>query len=367
MTADVEVSADVDAAGTGGAGLDRLVVLRSARLQVSTRVHARAVVVTVALVILALGMFCWSLAVGDFPIALGDVLASLVGRGSDDTDFIVRDLRLPRALTAVLVGAALGMAGSVFQRLARNPLATPDVIGINAGATVAAVYVLLILHGTNLQVTLAALAGGIGTAVAVYLLAYRRGIGGYRLVVIGVGLSAVLTAMTAYLLTRAEVLDAQRAMVWITGSLNGRSWDHVRPVTIALALLVPVTLLLTRHLRALELGDELARGLGLRVEASRAGLLLCATALASVATASAGPIGFVALVAPQVGRRLVGGRSLGLLPAAAFGSLLLVTADLVGRRIAAPTELPVGVITSIVGAPYLLYLLTRANRIGSGG
>jgi iron complex transport system permease protein len=352
--------------GSGG-GLDRLVVLRIPRLDVSTRVHLRAVVVTVVLAGLAFATFCWSLAVGDFPVPLRDVLATIAGRGDAESEFIVRSLRMPRALTGLLVGAALGLAGSVFQRIARNPLATPDVIGINAGAATAAVFVLVILHGSGLQVTGGALVGGLGTGLAVYLLAYRRGVGGYRLVLIGVGITAALQSITSYLLTRAHVLEAQRAVAWITGSLNGRSWDHVRPVAVALAVLVPITILLTRQLRALELGDDLAQGLGVRVELARGGLLLCAAALASVATAAAGPVGFVGLVAPQVGRRLVGGRSLGLLPAAAFGALLLVTSDVVGRRIAAPTELPVGVVTAILGAPYLLFLIARANRIGSGG
>jgi iron complex transport system permease protein len=205
------------------------------------------------------------------------------------------------------------------------------------------------------------------TAAVIYLIAYKRGVTGYRLVLVGIGITAVLSSITSYLLTRAEIFDAQRATVWLTGSLNGRGWEHVRPVSVALLVLVPVALALARHLRMLELGDDAAKGLGTRVEWSRGALVLVATALAALATASAGPIGFVALVAPQIARRLVGGRSLGLLPAAASGALLLVASDLVGRRVFAPTELPVGIITAILGAPYLLFLLARANRVGAGG
>lgn len=346
---------------------DRLVVVRSSSLGWSTRVHARAVAVTLTVAIITFAVFAWSLAVGDFPIPISDVLATLAGGGNEDSVFIVRTLRLPRGLTAVLVGAAFGLSGAIFQRLARNPLASPDIIGVNAGAAAAAVFVIVILKGTSTQVTLGALAGSTVTALGIYALAYKRGVNGYRLVLVGIGVTAMLGSVTSYLLTRAEIFDAQRATVWLTGSLNGRGWEHVRPVSLALVLLLPVTLGLARQLRILELGDDAAKGLGTRVERSRGALLLGATALAAVGTASAGPVGFVALVSPQIARRLVGGRSLALVPAAACGALLLVASDLVGRRIFAPTELPVGIITAIIGAPYLLYLLARANKIGSGG
>lgn len=322
---------------------------------------------TVSLGAVTFGVFAWSLAVGDFPVPLGDVLAALVGAGSDDAAFIVGTLRMPRGLTAVLVGAAFGLSGAIFQRIARNPLASPDIIGINAGAAVAAVFVIVVLGGTSTDVTVGALVGSTITALAIYLLAYRKGVTGYRLVLVGIGITAMLGSVTSYLLTRAEILDVQRATVWLTGSLNGRGWEHVRPVTIALVVLVPAAAGLARHLRVLELGDDTARGLGVRIEASRGALLLTGVALAAVSTASAGPVAFVALVAPQIARRLTDERTLALFPAAACGALLLVSADLLSRRLFAPTELPVGVFTAILGAPYLLYLLARSNRIGSGG
>ncbi|HEV7759732.1 MAG TPA: iron chelate uptake ABC transporter family permease subunit [Acidimicrobiales bacterium] len=333
----------------------------------STRVHARAVAVTVVVLALAFGVFCWSLSVGDFPIALSDVLSSLVGAGHPDTDFVVRTLRLPRGLTALLVGAGFGLSGAIFQRLTRNPLASPDIIGVNAGAAAAGVLAIVVWHAQPGDVTLTALAGGLVSAVAIYVLAYKQGVTGYRLVLVGIGITAMLGSVTSYLLTRAEIFDAQRATVWLTGSLNGRSWDHVRPMAWALAVLLPVAAGLARQLRLLELGDDAARGLGSRVEAARGALLLTGVGLAAIATASAGPIGFVALVSPQIARRLVGPQSVGLLPAAACGALLLVASDLVGRRIFAPTELPVGIVTAVLGAPYLLFLLARANKIGSGG
>jgi iron complex transport system permease protein len=346
---------------------DGLVVLRLRRLGWSTRVHARAVWVTGVVLAVAFGVFAWSLTIGDFPIPLSDVLATLAGGGSEDSAFIVRTLRLPRGLTGLLVGAGFGLSGAIFQRLARNPLASPDIIGVNAGAAVAAVFVIVVWRGTSLQVTFGALAGATLTGVAVYLLAYKRGVTGYRLVLVGIGVTFALGSVTQYLITRAEIYDAQRAAVWMTGSLNGRGWEHVRPISLTLAALIPVTIALARQLRMLELGDEAAIGLGARVELARGALLLTGVALAALGTASAGPVAFVALVSPQIARRLVGGRSLGLLPGAACGALLLVASDLVGRRIFAPAELPVGVITAILGAPYLLFLLARANRIGAGG
>jgi iron complex transport system permease protein len=344
-----------------------LVSLRLPRLGLSTRVHVRAVGVTLAVAGLAFAVFCWSLTVGDFPVPLADVLATLLGGGSDDSAFIVRTLRLPRGLTALLVGAGFGLSGAIFQRLARNPLASPDIIGVNAGAAAAAVFVIVILKGSAVQVTTGALAGSLLTALLVYLLAYSRGVTGYRLVLVGIGLTAVLGASTNYLFTRAEIFDAQRAMIWLTGSLNGRGWDHVRHMTIALAVLVPVAIALARQLRMLELGDDAAKGLGTRVDRARLALVVVGVGLAAVGTASAGPIGFVALVSPQIARRLVGARSLALVPSAACGALLLVASDLVARRLFAPTELPVGILTAVLGAPYLLYLLARANSIGSGG
>lgn len=309
-----------------------------------------------------------ALAVGDYPIPLGDVLAALAGAPTPGrTGYVVTGLRLPRALGAVAVGACFGLAGALFQRLARNALASPDVIGVNAGAAVAAVVVIVVLDGGPAAIVVGALAGGLGAAAAIYLLAYRSGVTGYRLILVGIGITAMLTAATTYLLTVAEVYTAERAAVWLAGSLAGRSWPHVLPVLGALALLVPVALGLARALRALELGDDLATALGVRAERARAALLLTGVGLAAVATAAAGPIAFVALVAPQIARRLVGGRGLALLPAAACGALLLGAADLLARRLFAPVELPVGVLTAVLGGPVLLVLLARANRVGVAG
>ena len=346
---------------------DRMVTVRTRSFGITARVHVRAVAVTTMLSAAALAVFVWSLTIGDFPIGLADVIATLRGTGTSEHEFIVRTLRLPRGLTGLAVGAAFGLSGAIFQRLANNQLASPDIIGVNAGAAVAAVFAIVVVHASGPAVTAAALVGATVTAIATYLLAYRRGVTGYRLILVGIGVAAVLNALVQYFLTRAEIYDAQQAVVWLTGSLNGRSWDDLRPIAVTLAVVTPIVIVVARQLRALELGDDAARGLGVRVERSRAVLLLAGVALAAVATAAAGPIGFVALIAPQITRQLVGGRSLGLLPAAAGGALLVVAADLVARRIFAPTELPVGVVTAVLGAPYLLYLIARSSRGLTGG
>jgi iron complex transport system permease protein len=328
--------------------------------------RARAVAVAAVLAMAAGGVFAFSVSVGEFPIPLAEVVPAIFGFGSPDSQFIVRTLRLPRALTAVLVGGAFGFSGAIFQSLARNPLASPDIIGITSGASAAAVFIIVVLGGGGLMVSIGALGGGLLTAAAIYFLAYRRGITSYRLVLVGIGVGSVLSSVTSYLLTRAEIWDVQRATVWLTGSLNGRGWEHVRPVGAAMLFLVPAVLALVRPLRTLQLGDEAAKGLGVQVERSRRYLIIVAVAFAAVATSSAGPVAFVAFVAPPIARRLCRS-SLTLIPASLAGALLLLASDVVGRRAFAPTEIPVGIITAIVGAPYLLWLLARANKVGKGG
>ncbi|MGL5819279.1 MAG: FecCD family ABC transporter permease [Phycicoccus sp.] len=330
----------------------------------------RALVVGCGLGVAAATLFVVSLAVGDFPVPIGDVLAALSGSATSDARFIVLELRLPRALTAVAVGVAFGLSGAVLQALARNPLASPDIIGITAGASTAAV--LVITSGSILgigvlspfAVPASALAGGLLTAAVVHRLARRAGsVSPYRLVLVGIGIGAMSTSATSYLLTRAEITEAARATVWLTGSLNGRTWTDAWPAAAAAAVLLPLTVGLARPLRALQLGEQTAAGLGVPVERTRRLLVLVSVAAASVATAAAGPVAFVAFVAAPVAQRLVGA-PLTLVPAALVGAVVVLGSDLVARLLFAPTELPVGVVTGVVGAPYLLWLLARAQRTG---
>jgi iron complex transport system permease protein len=337
-------------------------LLRRAR----TTGRARGVAVGLVLVVLGFGAFCVSVSLGNFPIPLRDVVPALFGFGDPQTDFIVRELRLPRAVLAVLVGIAFATSGAIFQSLAHNPLASPDIIGITAGASATAVVVIVVLHGSGPMLSVGAFVGALTAAAAIYLLAYKRGVSAYRLVLVGIGVAALLGSFTAYLLTTARIGEVQRASVWLTGSLNGRGWEYVEPLAWSLAVLVPLALALVPALRVLQLGDDTAKGLGLRVEAYRAALVLVGVGLAAVATAAAGPIAFVAFVCPPIARRLVDA-PLTVVPAALVGAVLVLGSDLIGRTATGAIEMPVGIITGIIGAPYLLYLLARANRIGRGG
>jgi iron complex transport system permease protein len=344
------------------------VVVRAERVGVAVRVAPRALFVGLVLTVLAAGGLVLGVAEGTFDVPVGEVVATLLGGGDSSAQFIVLDLRLPRALTAVLVGLALGMSGAIFQDLSRNALVSPDVVGVTAGAGLTAVAV-IVLGGSSATVPLAALAGAAATAAALYALAWRGGLQGTRLVLIGIGLTAMLAAATNYLLTRGELTDVQRATVWLVGSVYNRGWEHVVPLAISLVVLVPAALLLTRGLEALQLGDDVARMLGVRVERTRALLVLVAVALAAGAVAAAGPVGFVAFIAPHLVRRLVPGAGPGtVLPLAGLaGAALVVVCDTGARLVLAPTELPVGILTTVLAAPYFLVLLQRANRLGATG
>jgi iron-siderophore transport system permease protein len=336
--------------------------------RVSLRVRPRPIAVSLT----GLGVLTLLVAVsvgrGEFPIGIGDVLATLLG--DPQNRFVVVELRLPRALTGALVGAALGLSGAIAQAIARNPLASPDILGVTSGASVAVVAVIITGGGAGgvsglvatLGVPLAGLAGGLTAGLGVYLLAWRRGMDGYRLVLVGIGVTGVAANVKWWLLTVGDVDQASRAMVWITGSLNARGWEHVRPVALTLALLIPLALVGAHALEALRLGDDSARGLGARVDLDRSLLILAAIALASIATASAGPVEFVALAAPQIALRLCGSVRPPLVGSLVIGAVLTVGADLVARTAFGAVELPVGVVTAVLGAPFLIYLLVRSRR-----
>ncbi|MBN9737164.1 MULTISPECIES: iron chelate uptake ABC transporter family permease subunit [unclassified Pseudonocardia] len=334
---------------------------------VSARVGVRGLLLGAAVWPAAVAVALWATTVGEYPMPLATVLDTLAGNGTLLTYDVVVNHRLPRAITGVLVGAAFGIAGALFQRIARNPLVSPDVIGINAGASAGAIVMIIGFGASAAWVTGGALAGAGVAAVAVYTIAYRNGFSGYRLVLVGIGVAAILSAAATFLLGRADVNAAHQAAIWLVGSLSGRSWPDVVPVALGLCLLLPPVLGLTRRLQVLELGDDLARSLSPRIGRARAVLLACAVGLSAVATASAGPVGFVALVAPQIVRRVLAERSPGLLASAGTGALVVVAADLVARTAFLPRELPVGVLTALVGAPVLIALLVRSNRIGASG
>jgi ABC-type enterobactin transport system permease subunit len=330
---------------------------------VSGRLRWRHLVVPVATSAVLVLLSAVSLGRGDFPIGIPDVLRTLVGLGKGAQGFIILELRAPRIVVGLLVGLALGIAGALFQTFARNPLASPDTLGITMGASVGAVGAIVLSGGAlgALGIPLAALLGALGTGVLLFLLTWRAGIDGYRLVLVGIALWSFGTALVDWLLTNAEIYDAASAYVWITGSLNARTWDHALPLAVALAVLLPLALALSRVLRILQVGDDTARGLGVRLQSAQAATVLVAVGCVAFAVSAAGPITFVALVVPQIAVRLTGGSRPPLLASGLLGAVLVVGADLVTRTLL-PAALPVGILTAVLGAPYLLWLLVRGRR-----
>ncbi|MBF6542149.1 FecCD family ABC transporter permease [Nocardia brasiliensis] len=338
---------------------------------VSLVLRPAMVLIVVALAAAMLVLFCLDIATGDSHIPLGRVLDVLSGGGTRSQRFIVLDSRLPRALTALVVGAALGLSGAITQSILHNPLAAPDMLGITTGASLGAVTVIVGAGGTGLAATigapLAALAGGLLTAAAIYLLAWGRsatgdqGVTGLRLVLVGVGLNAVLLAGISWLITRATLQDAQLVQLWLNGSLNNADRSRLLPAAFALAVVVLVALGSARTLAALRLGTDTTRSLGVRIQTQQAILIGAAVVSSSVATAAVGPVAFVALAAPQIARRLLRTPGEPLIGSALVGAILVVGADIASRSVF-PADLPVGIVTAGLGGPFLLYLLVRMNR-----
>jgi iron complex transport system permease protein len=309
-------------------------------------------------------VFCLSLMVGRTFHPPADVLAVVLGQDVPGASFTVGRLRLPRAVLAVLAGACFGLGGVTFQTMLRNPLASPDIIGISSGASAAAAFGIVILGLSGLAVSLLAIVSGLLVALVIYLLSYRGGVVGTRLILVGIGIAAMLTSLTDWVLSKAGQWDLQEALRWLTGSLNNSSWEQALPVLAALVVLGPVLLGRGGELRTTQLGDDAAQALGVRVGRTRLIVVVAAVGLIAFATAASGPIAFVAFLSGPIAARIVGPGSSPLLPAAAVGALLVLVADLVGQ-FATGTRYPVGVVTGVLGAPYLLYLIIRVNRRGS--
>ncbi|MET7655058.1 MULTISPECIES: iron chelate uptake ABC transporter family permease subunit [unclassified Streptomyces] len=330
----------------------------------SVRLQPRALIVVVLLVVAALAASVVLIGTGDFPIPPGDVVRTLLGDGNAGQEFIVNELRLPRVLVGLLVGASLGLGGGLFQAVSRNPLGSPDVLGLGQGATAGALVMIVLFSGSAAQVTVGALVGGLVTGALIYLLAWKRGVHGYRLVLVGIGISAIATAVNGYLMTKADFVDAARALVWMTGTLDGRDWKQVWPLLVLAGVLVPLVLANARGLRMMEMGDDVSHALGVRVERVRLLLMVSAVLLTAAATAAAGPVSFVALTAPQLARRLTRSPGPNLVPSLCMGAALLVTADWASQRLFGDGQLPVGVVTGVLGGVYLLWLLVTERRAG---
>jgi iron complex transport system permease protein len=318
---------------------------------------------TAGIAVTVLVVFALSLMLGRTAYGPGDVLRVLLGEVVPGASFTVGELRLPRAVVGLLAGFSFGIAGVTFQTMLRNPLASPDIIGISSGAGAAAVVGIVALALPETTVSFLALAAALVTAGAIYLLANVRGFAGTRVILIGIGIAAMLDSVIAYVLSRADAWDMQLAMRWLTGSLNAVNWSTAVPLALACAVLVPLLLVLGRNLSLLRLGDDPAAALGVRVTATRILLILAAVGLLAFATSATGPIAFVAFMAGPIAARFVGPGAGLLVPAGLIGALLVLVADFVGQFVFG-TRYPVGVITGVLGAPYLIFLLVSRNRSG---
>ncbi|MCD2113765.1 iron chelate uptake ABC transporter family permease subunit [Rhodococcus rhodochrous] len=326
------------------------------------RGRRRRLVIAV-LATLVVAAFVASLMFGRTFYPPADVLRVVLGQDVAGANFTVGRLRLPRAVLAVVAGVCLGLGGITFQTMLRNPLASPDIIGISSGASAAAAFAIIVLGLGGTGVSVFAIVAGLAVALLIYGLSYRGGVAGTRLILIGIGIAAMLDSVTSYLLSTAATWDLQETMRWLTGSLNGATWGATVPVIVALLVLGPVLLVQTRNLSMVQLGDDAAQALGVRVERTRVFAIVSAVGLIAFATAAAGPIAFVAFLSGPIAARIVGRGTSLFVPAALVGALLVLVADFVGQY-AFGTRYPVGVVTGALGAPYLVYLIIRSNRAG---
>lgn len=334
----------------------------------SSRIPVRAAAVTAILTAVAIALAVIALAFGDFPLTLAQVWAVVTGGGDPFHRMIVLEWRMPVAVAAIGFGALLAIGGAVFQTLTRNPLGSPDVIGFDAGSYTA-VVITIILLGTRNQwsITAAALIGGLATALVVYVLAYRRGIQGFRLIIVGIAVAAALGSANAFLMSRADITDAITVGFWGAGSISRVSWGSLLPALAVGAVVVILVGGLSPSLRRLELGDDAATTLGDRPTRVRVVFLVLGVVTVALVTAAAGPISFIALAAPQLARRLTGTPGVGLFASAAMGALLLSSSYLLSLVVAVYYRpIPVGLITVCIGGLYLIWLLIRETRVQYG-
>lgn len=331
--------------------------------------HGRVVIVTVVLLAVAIFLGLIGITAGSSALTIPDVVNTLFGAGTPAQELIVIDLRLPRVAGGLLVGAALGLAGALTQTFARNPLATPDILGVTSGAALGAVSAIVLAGGSysvgagllSLGMPAVAAIGALVTSAVVYGLSWRGGVDSYRLILIGIGATAALGGITSYLIARAQITEAAAASQWLVGSLSGISWASVWPVLVALVVLTPIAVMQSSSLDISQLGDDMSTGLGVAVQRHRLIIIVCAVLLTAAAVSASGPIEFVAFVAPQIARRLARSGRPPLLSSAIMGAIIVVGGDALARGVL-PGEVPVGIITAVIGAPYLIWLLTRRNQ-----
>lgn len=327
----------------------------------SQRIDLRVVGLVLGGMLALILLMLWSVTLGAVDLSIREVIDATFGKGADRTLLVVQTLRWPRTLAAVGIGCALAIAGGLFQGIARNPLVSPDIIGIDSGATMVAVT-WLVLFRTTEGLPIATFIGAVSTAAVIYTLSWRGGVSPNRLILVGIGISAMTSAVSSYMLVIFPIEQTRPAIVWTMGSVYASTWVDVKMLWIVVALALPLAALLMHPLRSMMLGDTVTRSLGVPLERTRLAIILIGCALAAVAVAIAGPIGFVALMVPHMARMIAGPHSPGtLFFTAVLGGMVLLISDVVAQHFL-PVTLPVGIVTSAVGAPYFLYLLYRSNR-----
>ncbi|WP_223701405.1 FecCD family ABC transporter permease [Sutcliffiella deserti] len=344
--------------------------LRLGKEAISFFVDKKSILTMIGLALSVLILFIVSTGMGDMKISPWNVIKVLFGEGDRMETLVVQSFRLPRIIIALLVGISLAVAGAILQGIIRNPLASPDIIGLTGGASAAVVLFLALFSDSNHSLTvsiqwlpLSAFIGATVIAIVVYTLSWKNGLSPVRLVLIGIGIATLMQALTTLFMILGPIYRASQANIWITGTVYGSNWSHVKILLPWVLLLLLVSFMVVRHLNIQELGDEIATGVGGAVHKHRIGLLFLSTALTGGAVAFAGGIGFVGLMAPHIARRLVGSSFGVLIPTAAFiGAFLVMLADLIGRTLFSPLEIPAGVFTASIGAPYFIYLLYKTRN-----
>ncbi|WP_223881100.1 FecCD family ABC transporter permease [Nesterenkonia ebinurensis] len=332
----------------------------------SALLHTRTMAVTLLITAAALAVAGWNMVSGSAMLGITEVIQAFLGSADEGTTRVVLEWRAPRVLFTLLGGAALALAGAVFQSQTRNPLGSPDIIGFSTGAYTGALLMAAVGFTGLWATPIAAILGGLATGAAVYLLAWKRGVSGLRIIIVGIGVSIFLSSFNTYLLTVLSLETAMSVATWGAGSVNDITWNHVYPLLAVTAVALPVMLAHARQMRLMEMGDDAASGLGIRLERVRLIQFTGGILLVAVVTAAAGPIAFIALVAPQLALRLTAASSVQLLPAAAMGALLLTASDAIARAETMPVSLPVGVVTLVLGGAYLVWLLVVMGRSKRG-
>ncbi|CAM4006634.1 iron ABC transporter permease [Paenibacillus alkaliterrae] len=337
--------------------------LRSGKLPVSIRFRRKTLSIAVALILANLAVLIISTGLGDMNIGPIDVVKTILGRGTDDHTIVIQTLRLPRIIAAFLVGASLAAAGAILQGVIRNPLASPDIIGITSGASVAAVAFITYFSEVSIKwLPVAAMIGAGITSMIIYSLAWKKGVSAIRLVLIGIGMNFLLVSLTKVMLVLSPIYSSSEAYIWLTGTVYGTSWEMVWALLPWTFFFIPLAMANARNVNVLQLGDDIAAGVGSAVQRQRFVLMWISVALAGSAVAVGGGISFIGLIAPHMTRRMIGPSFGGVLPVSALiGGLIVVVADLIARTAFIPYDIPVGVFTAGVGAPFFIYLLYR-NR-----